>query len=51
MLTWVQLPALMEIALENAGESKAIADLEKAISLFCHAATEAGYNLDAYLKL
>ncbi len=51
MLTWIQLPALMEIALQNAGESKAIADLEKAISLVCHAATEAGYNLDAYLKL
>lgn len=51
MLTWIQLPVLMEIALQNAGESKAIADLEKAISLVCHAATEAGYNLDAYLKL
>ncbi len=51
MLSWVQLPALMEIALQNAGESKAIANLEKAISRVCHAATEAGYNLDAYLKL
>ena len=51
MLSWVQLPALMEIALQNTGESKAIAVLEKAISRVCHAATDAGYNLDAFLKL
>jgi hypothetical protein len=51
LLSWVQLPALMQIAQQPAGESKAIADLEEAISRAGRAATQSGYNLDAYLKL
>jgi hypothetical protein len=51
LLTWVQLPTLMEIAQQPAGESKAIADLEEAISRASHAATQSGYNLDTYLKV
>jgi hypothetical protein len=51
LLTWIQLPALLEIAQQSTGESKAIADLEDAISRASHAATQSGYNLDTYLKV
>jgi len=51
LLSWVQLPALMEIAQRTTGESRAIADLEEAVSRACHAATQSGYNLDTYLKV
>ncbi len=51
LLSWVQLPALLEIARQNSGESEAIDELEAAITRACHAADDAAYNLDAYLKL
>ncbi|HZD47982.1 MAG TPA: hypothetical protein VE178_04485, partial [Silvibacterium sp.] len=51
MLCWVQLPALIEIARQSAGQAKSIEELETAISRACHAATRAGYDLDVYLKL
>ena len=51
LLSWVQLPALMEIAMQNGGESESIHELEAAITRVCLAATKSGYNLDTYLKL
>jgi hypothetical protein len=51
MLSWVQLPALIEIAQQDAEHSHALRQLESVISKACHAATKAGYNLDIYLSL
>jgi hypothetical protein len=51
MLSWVQLPALIEIAQQDADPSHALGGAEAAISKACRAATEAGYDLDIYLSL
>jgi len=51
MLSWVQLPALIEAARQNADPSHALSQIEAAITKACLAATKAGYNLDAYLDL
>ena len=51
MLSWVQLPELIEIAQQNADPSQALSQAEAAISKACHAAGTAGYNLDTYLGL
>jgi hypothetical protein len=51
LLSWVQLPALVEIAQQDSATLGLIAGLEAAIAKDCHAAQDAGYKLDAYLSL
>ena len=51
LLSWTQLPALMEIAQQSGGESRSMEQLEEEITRACHAADDAAYNLDDYLKL
>jgi glycosidase len=51
MLSWIQLPALLEIARKDAFKPSAIDDIENGISNACLAAHDAGYKLDTYLKL
>jgi hypothetical protein len=51
MLSWVQLPALIEITQQDADQSHALGEVEADISKACRAATTAEYNLDTYLSL
>jgi hypothetical protein len=51
MLSWVQLPALIEIAQQDADPSHALSQVEAEITKACRAATQAGYNLGVYLNL
>jgi hypothetical protein len=51
MLSWSQLPSLLEIAHHDAFKPAAIGKIEDGITKACLAATDAGYKLDAYLKL
>ena len=54
LLTWLQLPVLIEIARSEPGKSQAaqlaaIAAVEKSVAAARAAAAAAGYNLDRYL--
>jgi hypothetical protein len=49
LLAWLQLPALIQIALQETGQPKAIAELESAFAAACEAAHDAGYRLDTYI--
>jgi hypothetical protein len=51
LLSWLQLPALLEIAQQNTGESRSISEVEAVVSKACRAAEVAGYNVEAYLSL
>jgi hypothetical protein len=51
LLSWLQLPALLEIAQHDSGESHSISEIEAVISRASRAAKEAGYNVEAYLSL
>ena len=51
MLSWVQLPALIEIAQQDADPSHALSQVEAAISKACLAAGTARYDLDTYLTV
>ncbi|HLH34496.1 MAG TPA: alpha-amylase family glycosyl hydrolase [Alloacidobacterium sp.] len=48
LLSWTQLPALMESARQSA-DSSSIEDIEAVVSKSCTAADDAGYKLQAYL--
>ena len=49
LLTWLQLPALVEIARQESGQAAGIADVEKSVAEAREAAESASYNLEAYL--
>ena len=51
LLSWAQLPSLLELARHEAFKPSAIGKIEDGITKACLAATDAGYKLDAYLKL
>ena len=51
MLSWTQLPALIEIAQQDADPSHALGQVEAAISKVCLAAGTARYDLDTYLSV
>jgi hypothetical protein len=49
LLAWLQLPALIQIARQESGQARAIAELESAFAAACEAAHDAGYRLDHYI--
>jgi len=49
LLTWLQLPALLEIAAEPSAQIAGIAAIEASVAAAREAAQAAGYELDAYL--
>jgi hypothetical protein len=49
LLSWLQLPALLEIAHQNLSESSSINELEAVVSKARRKAQVAEYNLEAYL--
>ena len=51
LLSWFQLPALLEIARHDAFKPSAIEKIEDGIAKACLAASDAGYKLDTYLEL
>jgi len=50
LLSWLQLPALLEIAQQEADESRSIGELEDAVSSTCRAAEDAGYELGTFVR-
>ena len=50
MISWLQLPALIEIARRGAGAEKAIAELEVGLVEDCRVAAGSGYKLETYLS-
>jgi hypothetical protein len=50
LLSWLQLPALLEIAQQDSGELRSISEVEAVVTRGCRAAKEAGYNVEAYLN-
>lgn len=51
LLSWIQLPALLEIARHDVVKLSSINEIEIALSRARSAAEDAGYKLDRYLKL
>ncbi len=51
LLSWIQLPALVEIAGKKSGGSRAIGEIKKAVVRACRVAENAGYKLDGFLDL
>jgi len=51
LVCWLQLPALLEAARKDAAVSQSIREVETAVSTASRAAKDAGYVLDAFLKL
>ena len=51
LLSWMQLPALLEIARHDAVKPSSINRIELAVSRACSVAEEAGYRLDKYLDI
>jgi hypothetical protein len=51
LLSWLQLPALLEIAQQDSSESRSITKVEAVVARACRAAEVAGYNVEAYLSL
>ncbi|HEX9200511.1 MAG TPA: alpha-amylase family glycosyl hydrolase [Acidobacteriaceae bacterium] len=51
LLTWLQVPALIEIARLESGQPQAIAKLEKEVADALAAAESAGYNLEGYFAV
>jgi hypothetical protein len=50
MISWLQLPAMIEIARRGASAGKAIAELEAGVVEDCRVAAKSGYKLDTYLS-
>jgi hypothetical protein len=50
LISWLQLPALIEIAREGAGAAKGVSEVEAAVVEDCRVAQVSGYKLDAYLN-
>jgi len=51
LLSWIQLPALLRIARHDKFKPAVIGKIESGIEKACTAAHDAGYKLDAFLKL
>ena len=51
LLSWMQLPALLEIARHDTVKPSSINKIELAVSRACSVAEEAGYRLDKYLEI
>ncbi len=49
LLTWLQLPALLQIARQSSGQLAALAGMEASVASARAAAQASGYNLEAYL--
>jgi len=49
LLTWLQLPALIEIAQKHSSQAAGIAEIEASVAAAREAAQAAGYNLEKYL--
>jgi glycosidase len=49
LLTWLQLPALLEIAADPSAQTAALAAIEVSVAAAREAAQTAGYKLEAYL--
>jgi hypothetical protein len=50
LLSWLQLPSLLEIARQDSGESRSIREVEAVVSRACRTAEEAAYTVEAYLS-
>ena len=50
LLSWIQLPALIEIARQDVVNLSSINEIELTVSRACSAAEDAGYKLDEYFK-
>ncbi len=51
LLCWVQLPALLEIAAQDAGTMRSLKEIEATVSQAARMAKEAGYKVEEFLKL
>jgi hypothetical protein len=51
MLSWVQLPTLLNVARQDGVMQFSINEIERSVSRVCSAAEKAGYKLDRYLNL
>jgi hypothetical protein len=51
LLSWLQLPALLEIARQGSEEWLSVSEVELVVSRACRAAGDARYNVEAYLSL
>ena len=51
LLTWLQLPVLIELARKDSGQAAAIAEIEASVAAAREAADVAGYNLEKYLAV
>ena len=51
MLSWVQLPTLLNVARQDGVMQFSINEIERSVSRACSAAEKAGYKLDRYLNL
>jgi hypothetical protein len=49
LLTWLQLPTLIQIVQKGAGQAASLAKVEAGVASALAAASTAGYNLEAYL--
>jgi Alpha amylase, catalytic domain len=50
LLSWLQVPGLIEIAGQSSGAVKGIGEVEAAVVEDCRVAQRSGYNLDKYLS-
>ena len=50
LLSWLQLPALLEIARQYPAESRSMSKVEAVVSRACRAAEEAAYSVEVYLN-
>lgn len=50
LVTWLQLPALLQIAQQNPGDVQDIVEVETLVSDACRIAGETGYNLEKFLS-
>ena len=49
LLSWLQLPAWIEITHQDSGKLAALSTLEAAVVTACKAAQDIGYSLEAYI--
>jgi Alpha amylase, catalytic domain len=50
LISWLQVPALIEVAQQSSGVVKGIGEVEAAVVENCRVARASGYNLDKYLS-
>jgi hypothetical protein len=51
LVSWLQLPALLEIADHDLSQTNSLREIEATVSRACQAIRQAGYDLDKYLAL